>query len=84
MSNAVLNIRHKLYDYIRMADDKKLQAIYILLENKIQYTRKWWKDQTIIAEFDQRYQAFETGTDKGISLDELATGMKKRRKKRYG
>lgn len=84
MSNAVLDIRHKLYDYIRMADDKKLQAIYLLLENEIEYTREWWKDQTIIAEFDQRYQALETGTDKGISLDELEAGIKKLRKKKYG
>jgi hypothetical protein len=31
-------IRHKLYDYIRIADDKKLHAIYSLLENEIEET----------------------------------------------
>ena len=31
MSNTA--IRNKLYDYIRVADDKKLNAIYNLLEN---------------------------------------------------
>lgn len=43
MSNAALNIRHKLYDYIRVADDKKLQAIYLLLENEMENTQEWWK-----------------------------------------
>jgi hypothetical protein len=31
-------IRTKLYDYIRVAEDKKVKAIYHLLENEIEET----------------------------------------------
>lgn len=36
MSNSGAAIRHKLYDYIRVADDKRLHAIYNLLETEIE------------------------------------------------
>ena len=84
MRNAALNIRHKLYDYIRVADDKKLQAIYLLLENEIEYTREWWKDKMLITEFDKRYNALENETDKGIAIDALQAGINKLRTKKYG
>lgn len=38
MSNKATAIRHKLYDYIRIADDKKLNTIYNLLEDEIDQT----------------------------------------------
>ena len=68
MSNRALAIRHKLYDYIRVADNKKLHAIYNLLENEIEQTNEWWKDKQFIKELDARYQALEKGTDKGYTL----------------
>ena len=43
--NTASSLRDKLYDYIRVADDKKLSAIYNLLENEIEETNKWWKDK---------------------------------------
>ena len=36
--NTAFSLRDKLYDYIRVADDKKLYAIYSLLENEIEET----------------------------------------------
>ena len=50
-------IRNKLYDYIRVADDKKLYAIYNLLEDEIEQTNEWWKDKKFINELDRRSQA---------------------------
>ncbi len=84
MSNAALTIRHKLYDFIRVADDKKLYAIYHLLENDIEETREWWKDKLYTTELDHRYEAMENGTGKGITLEELETSISKLRKKKYG
>ncbi len=84
MSNAALTIRHKLYDFIRVADDKKLNAIYHLLENEIEQTQEWWKDKSFTTELDNRYEAMENGTDKGFTLDELETSISKLRKKKYG
>ena len=77
-------IRHKLYDYIRVADDKKLHAIYNLLENEIEETMEWWKDKAFVAELDQRYEALESGKDKGYSVEQLEASIDKLRKKRYG
>ncbi|MFM7431373.1 MAG: addiction module protein [Flammeovirgaceae bacterium] len=84
MNNSTLAIRHKLYDYIRVADDKKLSAIYHLLESEIEQTQEWWKDKEVIRELDQRYKALEDGTDKGFTLEELKSSVTKLRKKKYG
>lgn len=69
MRNAALSINHKLYVYIRVADDEKLLAIYLPLENEIENTQEWWKDKMLITEFDKRHNTLENGTDKGIAID---------------
>ena len=78
------SLRDKLYDYIRVADDKKLYAIYSLLENEIEETSEWWKDKKFIAELDRRYQVMETGTDKGFTVEQLKSSVSKLRNKKYG
>lgn len=82
MTNAA--IRHKLYDYIRVADDKKLNAIYNLLEEEIEQTREWWKDKQFTQKLDRRYHALENGTDKGMSVEQLEETINKLRIKKYG
>jgi hypothetical protein len=82
MSNTL--IRNKLYDYIRVADDKKLSAIYNLLENEIEQTNEWWKDKKLTNELDRRYQAMENGSDKGVTVKELEQSIIKLRLKKYG
>ena len=82
MSSAT--IRNKLYDYIRVADDKKLNAIYNLLENEIEQTNEWWKDKKFTKELDNRYQALENGSDKGFTIDQLEKSVTKLRTKKYG
>jgi hypothetical protein len=82
MSNTA--IRNKLYDYIRVADDKKLNAIYNLLENEIEQTNEWWKDKRFTQELESRFQALENGSDKGISVEQLEQYISKLRLKKYG
>lgn len=77
-------IRHKPYDYIRLADDKKLNAIYNLLEGEIEETSEWWKDKSFVDELDRRYEALESGSDKGFTVEQLKTSIDKLRTKRYG
>ncbi len=77
-------IRNKLYDYIRVADDKKLSAIYNLLENEIEQTNEWWKDKKFTNELDRRYQVMENGSDKGVTVKELEQSITKLRLKKYG
>lgn len=78
------SIRHKLYDYIRVADDKKLHAIFDLLENEIEETKEWWKDKQFTEELDKRYEALETEVDKGFTISELERSIEKLRMKKYG
>jgi hypothetical protein len=77
-------IRNKLYDYIRVADDKKLFAIYNLLENEIEETNEWWKDKQFVEELDRRSSALENGSDKGFTIEQLEASINKQRTKRYG
>jgi len=76
--------RNKLYDYIRVADDKKLNAIYNLLENEIEQTNEWWKDKKFTKELDNRYQALENGSDKGFTIDQLEKSVITIRTQKYG
>ncbi len=84
MSNSGAAIRHKLYDYIRVADDKKLHAIYNLLENEIEQEAEWWKDKQFVKELDNRYYALKSGADKGFTLPQLQQSINKLRTKKYG
>jgi hypothetical protein len=83
-NNSGLAIRHKLYDFIRVADDKKLQAIYYLLESEIEHTKEWWKSKAFISELDKRYEALENETDEGVTVDELKNSISKLCKKKCG
>ncbi len=84
MSDTGTAIRHKLYDYIRVADDKKLNAIYNLLENEIEQTNEWWINNKFTEELDRRYHALEDGSDKGFSIEQLEHTVNKLRIKKYG
>jgi hypothetical protein len=77
-------IRHKLYDYIRVADDKKLHAIYNLLEAEIDKAAEWWQDKSVVKELDSRYEALGSGKDKGFSAEQIFASIDKKRKKRHG
>lgn len=77
-------IRNRLYDYIRVADDKKLYAIYNLLEAEIEQTTEWWKDKVFVKELDKRFAAMESGEDKGFTAAELEASIDKLRKAKYG
>jgi hypothetical protein len=84
MSNSDLAIRNKLYDFIRVADEKRVNAIYNLLENEIEETNEWWKDKGFVKEINHRHQLLESRTDKGFSLEELVASVDKLRLKKYG
>ncbi|MBA2563423.1 MAG: hypothetical protein H0V14_11040 [Chitinophagaceae bacterium] len=81
---SIAAIRNKLYDYIRVADDKKLKAIYNLLENEIEQTNEWWKDKQFTQELDRRHQALENGSDQGFTIEQLEQSVSKLRIKKYG
>ncbi|MEX2234235.1 MAG: addiction module protein [Cyclobacteriaceae bacterium] len=63
-------IRQKLFDYIRMADDKKVKAIYTILSNEIQEETDIWTDE-FLQELNKRTAEFESGKAKGLTWKEI-------------
>ena len=62
-------IREKLVSYLRIADEKKVKAIYTMVEEDI-VTYNRWSDKEFVAELERREKAFKNGTAKMYSLDE--------------
>jgi len=59
-------IRKKLYEYIRVADDRKVRAIYTIIENDVIEPYEWWNDKTLLAELDHRSEQIKSGNDPGM------------------
>lgn len=64
-------IRQRLYEYIKVADDKKVKAIYTIVESDINEMNEWWNDESFISELDKRSSDLKSGKDKGVNWDEL-------------
>ena len=47
-------IRERLQEYIRFADDKKVAAIYTMVESEIQDELDLWEDQDFLNEMKNR------------------------------
>jgi len=75
-------IRDKLYDYIKLADEKKLKAIYMMLEDDIEEKLEWWKDKSFVQELDAEYKEWQSCKAKGHTLDEINASIDKLRAKR--
>jgi putative addiction module component (TIGR02574 family) len=75
-------IRTKLYDYIKAADDKKVKAIYTILESEIEENYNHWTDKDFLAELNRRSDEYKSGKIKGITWEEaqklIKTGNKKK------
>ena len=69
------DIRARLYDYIRIADDKKVKAIYNLLEDEITEENEWWKNEALLTAFDKELEDLESGKQKGYSYEEIKSEM---------
>ena len=64
-------IRERLFEYIRFADDKKVQAIYTMVEDEITQEMNLWEDKDFLAELESRIKSFESGEDKGSTWEEV-------------
>ena len=61
-------IRQRLVNYMNVADDKKLKAIYALVEDEIEQDEMEYSDE-FKKELDQRYEYYKNG-GKMISASE--------------
>jgi hypothetical protein len=76
-------IRERLHDYINVADDKEIQAIYAILEDRINHEHYDWSDDLdFVAELDERVKRWENGVDRGYTWDEVKASIEELKHKR--
>jgi len=64
-------IRQKLYEYIRVADDKKVKAIFTMVEDEMNEMAKWWEQDEMVHELEKRSADLKSGKDKGVSWENV-------------
>jgi hypothetical protein len=69
-------LRNKLAEYIHYADEKKIKAIYTMVENDIMENEDIWTKE-FVADMNKRIEDFETGKEKGIDNAVLIKKLKK-------
>jgi hypothetical protein len=62
-------IREKLADYLQVADEKKLKAIYTMVEDEINTAANDW-DDNFTEELERRNKGFVDGTAKTYTWEE--------------
>lgn len=75
-----VEIKRKLFDYIRDAGNRKVKAIYTMVEKEIQEDSTVWTDE-FVQELDKRVTEFEKGSIKAHTWEEVKINAKKRLKK---
>lgn len=71
-------IRERLQEYIRFAEDKKVQAIYTMVESEIQDDLDLWEDEGFLNEMKSRMADYESGKDPGVSWEEVQQNLRNR------
>lgn len=69
-------IREKLTDYIRSADEKKVKAIYTMLESEIAQEDDIWTDE-FLNELNKRTSNYESGKVKAKPWKEVKKQARK-------
>ena len=73
-------IKKRLHHFIESAEDKKIKAIYTLLEKEIQEiesSSNHWEDRTFVVEMNNRYKSYKDGSAHLISLDAVEKKARK-------
>jgi len=69
-------IRQQLHNYLEVADDKKIKALYTIIEKDIQENEFEYSDE-LKSELDNRYSEYKNGTAEMITAAESKKRIEK-------
>ena len=75
--------RQKLVDYLNIADDKKINAIYTMVEDEINTQANDWDDD-FIEELEKRSKSYKNGTANTFTWENTKQAAIKRVKEKRG
>ena len=70
------DIRQKLHNYLEVANDKKVKAMYTMVEEAIAEEGEGYTDE-FKAELDRRDAAYKNGTEKTVTAAESKKRIQK-------
>jgi len=71
-------VRQRLYDYVRVAEGKKLKAIYTMIEGDLDTLINPLNDKHFMAEIDKRSREIKSGKVKTYTLEETKSMARKK------
>ncbi len=69
-------IRQQLHNYLELADDRKINALYTIIEKDIQENEFEYSDD-LKAKLDKRYSEYKNGSAKMITASESKKRIEK-------
>lgn len=71
------DIRQKLHNYIETAHDKKVKAIFAMVEEEIEESYSHWKDEVFLAELNRREKSYLMGKTGTYTIEEVIARAKR-------
>ena len=71
-----LAIRQQLHNYLEIADDKKVKAIYTMMEDEIKESAVVYTEE-FKAELNKRYAGYKSGKTKMVTAEESKKRIQK-------
>jgi adenylate kinase family enzyme len=78
-----LAIRQKLHNYLELADDKKVKALFTMIETEVEEKNSQFSDDLKI-ELDKRYEAYKNGNMPLLSPEQSKKRLLKILKQKNG
>ena len=68
-------LKEKLHNYIETAQERKLKAIYTMVEEEIDETDNLWNNEEFVTELERREKKYLRGAAKTYTIKETISGV---------